>query len=187
MKTLINDETKLTLPDYNKPFVLTTDASSKGLSGILGQKQSNKSEQPIAFYSKSLTEAQQKYSATQLELLAIIETLRHFKPYLLYKKFIIRTDHQALTALKHTKNLNSMLFRRSLFFSEFNFDIEYIKGKTNPADALSRTDSPIIASITHPQTTLIVNDEVKKRLIIEYHIKLGHGSAGNMIYNPSKK
>ncbi|KAI5151537.1 hypothetical protein ENBRE01_2203 [Enteropsectra breve] len=187
LKTLINDKTKLTLPDYEKPFIITTDASSKGLSGILAQKQTDGTEHPIQFFSKSLNEAQQKYSATQLELLAIVETLRHFKAYLLHKKFIIRTDHQALTALKHTKNLNSMLFRWSLFLSDFVFDLEYIKGQNNPADALSRTDKPIIASITQPRKSIITDDELKKQLILAYHIKLGHGSAGNMIYNLSQK
>ena len=123
LKNILNDQTRLKLPDFRKAFIITTDASSQGLSGILAQRV-NGLDCPISFFSKKLTEAQSKYSATQLELLAVVETLDHFKPYLMGAKFTLRTDHKALLALKHTKNPDSMLFRWSLFLDEFDYEIE---------------------------------------------------------------
>jgi hypothetical protein len=186
LKELLNDESKLTIPDFEKQFIVTTDASTHGLSGILAQRTS-KGDEPISFFSKKLNDAQSKYSATQLELLAVIETLNHFKPYLMYKKFTLRTDHKALLALRNTKSPDSMLFRWSLFLSEFDYDIEYIKGETNPADVLSRMDQKTVCSISNTKKTIIIDPETQNRLISEYHLELGHGSPGNMIYNLSKK
>ncbi|MGL5709061.1 MAG: pol polyprotein, partial [Aeromonas sp.] len=141
IKGLINDTSKLAIPDYEKPFIVITDASTRGISGILAQKSKEGEEIPVSFFSKTLNDAQSRYSATQLELLAVIETLRHFKHYLIHKRFLLKTDHEALLALNHTKNRNSMLFRWSLLLSDFDFDIEHIKGENNPADILSRLNA----------------------------------------------
>ena len=72
--------------------------------------------------------------------------MKNFKSYLIHKRFKSRTDHQALTALKHTRNQDSILFRWSLQLSEFDFDVEYIKGENNPADALSRVSAISVSS-----------------------------------------
>ena len=117
-------------------------------------------------------------------MLAVVESIRHFKPYLSFNKFLLRTDHQALTALKNTKNSSSLLFRWSLFLSEFEFDIEYIKGDTNPADALSRKS---ICSIIDSNITVIVDDDIKNQIITYYHLYLAHGGISSMIYNIKKK
>jgi hypothetical protein len=110
LKTLLNVSSKLALPNFDKPFIVITDASSQVISGILAQESEGK-EKAISFFIKKLNDSQAKYSATQLELLAVIESLTHFKPYLIHKDFVLRTDHQALQALKHTKSPDSMLFR----------------------------------------------------------------------------
>ena len=186
LKTLLNDQTKLKLPDFSKTFIVTTDASSQGLSGILAQRE-NGIDHPISFFSKKITDSQAKYSATQLELLAVVETLDHFKPYLMCSKFILRTDHKALLALKHTKNPDSMLFRWSLFLDEFDYEIEYIKGENNPADILSRLEPKTVTAIMSCQKQIVVENETKRKLIEAYHNELGHASPANMIYHLSKK
>lgn len=187
VKNLISSDSCLLLPDYTKEFIVTTDASGSGMSGILAQVNPQKQEQAICFFSKKFTDAQSKYSATQRELLAVVESLKFFKPYLLHKKFVLRTDHQALVALKHTRNTNSLLFRWSLLLAEFDFKIEYIKGEKNPADALSRIQAIYTNAISSPSKKIIIDQDLQNKILNEYHIELGHGSAGNMLYNIKKK
>jgi hypothetical protein len=68
----------LTYPQFDKPFVIYTDASTRQLGGVITQD-----IRPIAFFSRKLTKAQQRYSVTELELLSIVELLKDFKGMLL--------------------------------------------------------------------------------------------------------
>ena len=54
---------------------------------------------PIAFFTRKLTEAQQKYSVTELELLSIVETLKEFREMLWGQKIKVYTDHMNLTRM----------------------------------------------------------------------------------------
>ncbi|KAI4293455.1 hypothetical protein PAPHI01_2729, partial [Pancytospora philotis] len=65
LKKLLSTDAKLALPDYDKPFIVITDASALGLSGILAQRNDNGKEQPVSFYSKKTSDSQAKYSATR--------------------------------------------------------------------------------------------------------------------------
>ena len=56
-----------------KPFEIYTDASATQLGAMMAQD-----NRPIAFFSRKLSEKQQKYSVTEIELLAIVETLKEF-------------------------------------------------------------------------------------------------------------
>ena len=62
-----------TYPDFSKEFELYTDASARQLGAVIVQE-----NRPIAFFSRKLSEMQQKYSVTELELLRIVETLKEF-------------------------------------------------------------------------------------------------------------
>ena len=53
-------------------------------------------------------------------------------------KVILYTDHQPFVYLKTTKNPSRLLQRWSDFIGQFDFDIKYVEGEKNPADALSR-------------------------------------------------
>ena len=73
-KASIAKEVILAYPDFSKVFEIFTDASTKQLGSVITQE-----NRPIAFFSRKLTETQQKYSVTEIELLAIVETLKEFK------------------------------------------------------------------------------------------------------------
>ena len=77
-------------------FILDTDASSSGLGAILSQVQDGQ-ERVIAYVSKALSKSQKRYCTTYRELLALVLVVKHFRHYLLGRRFIIRTDHAALT------------------------------------------------------------------------------------------
>ena len=92
--------------------------------------------QPIAFYSRRLTDAQTRYTTTERELLAIVETLKEFRSILLGQKIVIHTDHKNLTYA----NFNTdRVIRWRLIIEEYGPELQYVEGPKNVvADALSR-------------------------------------------------
>jgi hypothetical protein len=73
LKATIAKEVVLAYPDFTKPFEIHTDASTTQLGSVITQ-----GNRPIAFFSRKLFVTQTKYSVTQIELLAIVETLEEF-------------------------------------------------------------------------------------------------------------
>lgn len=135
-KELITNSPILTYPDFSKPFKLTTDASNYAIGSVLSQN-----DHPVAYYSRTLNSAEKNYSTIEKELLAILDSTKHFRPYLYGKKFTIETDHNPLVWLNKIKEPNSRLIRWRLKLEEFDFNIVYKKGKENfVADALSRIE-----------------------------------------------
>ncbi len=74
VKAAIAKETVLAYLDLLKPFEIYTDASSTQLGAVITQD-----NRLVAFFSRKLSKMQQKYSITEIELLAIVETLKEFK------------------------------------------------------------------------------------------------------------
>jgi hypothetical protein len=74
VKTTIAKDVALAYPDYLNEFEINTDTLSKQLGSIITHGNG-----PITFFSRKLTETQQCYSVTKIELLAILETLEKSK------------------------------------------------------------------------------------------------------------
>ena len=93
----------LAFPDFQKPFLLETDASGKGLGMVLSQKQDDGRYHPVAYASRVLTETEQKYHSNKQEFLALKWAVtEQFHEYLSpYGKnsneFVVRTDNNPLT------------------------------------------------------------------------------------------
>lgn len=139
-KKLLTEAPILQYPDFTKPFIVTTDASNEAISGILSQGVIGQ-DHPIAYASRTLNDAERKYSTTERELLAVVWSVsKIFRPYLYGHKFTIYTDHRPLKWLFNLKEpANMKLTRWKLKLEEFDYQIEYKKGKSNTnADALSR-------------------------------------------------
>lgn len=128
----------LAYPDFTKPFIITTDASSIASGAYIAQE-INGEEKPIAFASKAFTKGEANKSTIEKELTAIHWAVKHFRPYVYGYRFTIRTDHKPLIYIFSLKNPSSKLTRMRLDLEEYSFDIEYIKGSLNVvSDALSR-------------------------------------------------
>ncbi|KAG1535988.1 hypothetical protein G6F49_013064 [Rhizopus delemar] len=91
------------------------------------------------YASRGLKPNETNYAPTKLECLAVIWAVKHFRPYLLGKKFMIITDHSALTGLLKTPNPTGIIARWIVTLSEYDFDIKYRPGRVHEsADFLSR-------------------------------------------------
>ena len=125
-------------PNDTDPYTLTTDASLFGISAIISQRQ-QWGGRVIAYASKTLSKSQRNYSATKRELFAIVYFTQHFRNYLLGQKFLIITDHRALTWLYSSKEPDGLLARWIEKLGQIDFKIKHEAGKKIPhADSLSR-------------------------------------------------
>ena len=135
-------------PDWDLPFEIMCDASDHAVGAVLGQRRDKK---PVVIYyaSRTLDEAQQNYTTTEKELLAVVFAMEKFRPYLLCSKVIIYTDHSALKHLLEKKDAKPRLIRWILLLQEFDLQIKDKAGAENVvADHLSRLhieshDAPI--------------------------------------------
>lgn len=148
----------LSYPNFDKIFTLTTDASNHGIGAVLSQE-----GQPCCFISRTLNSAEQNYTTTEKELLAIVWAIKRLRQYLLGRKFIIETDHQALKWLHNVKDPSSRLMRWRLRLEEYHYEINYKKGKQNlVADALSRMHPVTIRSNEPCTSKIVIRDLVKE-------------------------
>ncbi len=120
VKAAIANETVIAYPDFSKPFEIYTDASSMQLGAVITQD-----DRPTAFFSRKLSETQQKYSVTEIELLAVVVTLKEFKGMLWGQDIKVYTDHKNLTrdALALTSD---RVYRWRLLLEEYAPKIIYI-------------------------------------------------------------
>ena len=104
VKTLIAkaNTTPLRYYDRDLPVTVQADASLRGLGACLIQKHEGK-DQPIAFASKSLTDAETRYANIERELLAIVFACQRFSTYLLGRSFVAESDHKPLEMIAMKK------------------------------------------------------------------------------------
>ena len=137
----------LAFPDFNKPFLLETDASGRGLRAVLSQKQADGRYHSIAYASHVMNETEQRYHSNKQEFLALKWAItEQFHEYLSpYRKnrneFVVRTDNNPLTYIFTSTNLDAAGQWWVARLASYNFSLEYQKGKDNTvADFLSQMD-----------------------------------------------
>ena len=136
-------------PDFDRPFILQTDASDRGIGAVLSQTDEAGDEHPIAFYSRKLLPREEKYATVEKECLAIKLSVQAFRVYLLGKPFVIQTDHRSLQWLDRLKDSNARLTRWSLILQQYQFSVQHRSGRANGnADALSRAYSVDATSVS---------------------------------------
>jgi site-specific DNA-cytosine methylase len=124
--------------DPDRPFILHTDWSTRGLGAILTQVDTEGEEHMVACISRSLNTHEARYPAWKGELLAVVWAVKHFKPYLAGRDFTICTDHRPLLWLMTAADLAGQQERWVLALQEFTFSVQHRDGSSNPADAPSR-------------------------------------------------
>ena len=146
----------LVLPDFTHPLVLECDASGEGIGAILMQ-----GGHPIAFESLKLLPHEKLYLIYDKEVLAIMHALAKFSQYFVGNRFRVKTDHNSLRFFLEQKQLQERQQKWVSKIQAYDFDIEYVKGKSNVVvDALSRR--PVALSLMSMDT------DWKAQFLVEY-------------------
>ena len=128
LKRKLSTTLVLAFPNFSLPFILTTVASKVAVAAVLSQVQIGV-ERPIAFASRQKNTAEQSYTASESEMLALVWATKFCRCYLFGRKFLARTDHSALTYLRNFSDQNQGLMRWSTKLSELDFIVEQRAGK----------------------------------------------------------
>ena len=116
----------LAFTNYTKEFLLETDASKKWLGAVLSQKQVDGQYHPVAYGSRALMAHEKNYHSTKLKFLALKWMVtEHFKEYLPYQPFLVKTYNNPLTYIMTTPNLNATGHQWVGALARFNFQLEY--------------------------------------------------------------
>ena len=175
----------LAFPDFNKPFLLETDASRRGLGAVLSQKQADGRYHPIAYASHVMNETEQRYHSNKQELLALKWAVteqfhKYLSPYGKNRnEFVVHTDNNPLTYIFSSANLDAAGQRWVARLTSYNFSLEYQKGKNNTvADFLSQMNEHLpeeevqeyLNQIPYPGVKAVLNNTITP---IEEHAEQG--------------
>ena len=122
LKQVCMNSPVLAFTDYIKDILLKTDASKEGFGAVLSQKQADGWFHPVAHGSWALTAHEKNYHSTKLEFLGLKwAVIEHFKEYLLYQPFLVKTDNNPLTYIMTTPNLDATGHHEVGALAKFNF------------------------------------------------------------------
>ena len=139
LKQRLTNTPVLALPDFNKPFRVTTDASKFAAGMMLSQLDNQGKERPIAFESRKFRDHEKNWSTPDKELAAVVHALTIWRHYLDGTHITVFTDHQALKHIQQQPKLNQRQARWLDFIQGYDLDIQHVPGRLNHvADALSR-------------------------------------------------
>ena len=162
LKTAIITAPVLAYPDYEKPFIIHTDASGFATGAVLLQDH-GRGLQPLAYFSHSMNPAERNYPVHEQELLAVVLALRAWRCYVEGAPFEVYTDHHTLQYLRSQPILSRRQARWSEELALYDATIKYIPGEKNRADALSRrpdlqTASAVVSSTTVQPDASLMDD-----------------------------
>jgi RNase H-like domain found in reverse transcriptase len=142
LKTLMCSRPILTQPQYNKPFVVHTDALAYGVGAILLQEGEINPQKlhkphlyPIAYYSTTFTPTERNYDIYERELLVVIKALQNWRPHLAWtmQPFTLVMDHANLTYWKYPRKVNRQVARWFTELQGYWFEIKHTSGKPHAA------------------------------------------------------
>lgn len=135
----LTSEPVLAIYDSSLPIEVHTDASSIGYGAVLLQTHVNCYKRAVGYFSKRTQGAEPKYHSYELETLAVVKALQHFRHYLVGVHFTVVTDCNALKSTQKKKDLLPRVARWWVYLQDFDFTLEYRKGTSmSHADYLSR-------------------------------------------------
>jgi hypothetical protein len=156
LKKLLTTAPVLAQPDIEKPFDVYCDASGIGIRGVLMQD-----GRVIAYASRQLRRHEEHYPTHDLELLAVMHTLKVWRHYLLGNLVHIYTDHKSLKYLFTQPDLNMRQGRWLELIKDYELEVHYHPGKANMvADALSHKHDAIIS-----RSSLIIHVVIPKNQV----------------------
>jgi hypothetical protein len=140
------------MPDLSKKFIVECDASGSGFGAVLHQ-----GDGVVAFFSRPIAPRHAKLAAYERELIGLVHAVRHWRPYLWGRAFLVRTDHYSLKYLLDQRLSTIPQHHWVSKLLGYDFVVQFRPGKLNTvADALSRReeDQGELASLSAPSFTL---------------------------------
>lgn len=153
VKKILTSKPILSIPNFNQPFIITTDASSKAISSILSQFYDNK-QRIISYNSRALDKNEQSLSAFELELLAVCESICiNYKKFIACSQILCYTDNIAVIYFLNSKLdcASSKAIRLKIKLLQYKFKLIHIPGNKNISDYLSRC-------LETPEDKIIISD-----------------------------
>ena len=168
------------MPDFTKPFTVECDASSHGFGAVLIQD-----GHPIAFFSRPAAPRHRSLAAYERELIGLVHAVRHWRPYLWGRSFVVKTDHYSLKYLLDQRLATIPQHHWVGKLLGFDFVVEYKPGAANTvADALSHrdTDDGAILALSAPRFDFVdrlrhVQAEDPAVVALREEIAAGHRGA----------
>jgi hypothetical protein len=179
LKAAVTSAPVLALPDFTKPFIVECDASTHGFGAVLIQD-----SHPIAFFSRPVAPRHRSLAAYERELIGLVHAVRHWRPYLWGRRFIVRTDHYSLKFLLDQRLATIPQHHWVGKLLGFDFGVEYKPGAQNAvADALSRRDTPdgAVLAISAPRFDYIARlrlEQAGHPAVVALKDELSAGSRG---------
>ncbi|KAH9696914.1 hypothetical protein KPL71_023390 [Citrus sinensis] len=134
LKKAMSSTPTLAMPNFHETFIVETDASGEGIGAVLQQQ-----GRPIAYMSHALSTSKKGWSIYNKEMLAIVEAVRRWRPYLLGHRFIIKTDQQSINFFLEQQVATPEQHKWMSKLMGYDYEIVYRPGRENKAaDALSR-------------------------------------------------
>ena len=143
LKTALTTAPILQFPDLNKEFTLVTDASTAAIGYHLTQLGQDGRPRVISFSGRGLRPNETRFAASEIELLAVMQGIRHFYNYLANNKFTVISDHVSLKYITSLRADNGRLGRWAMYLMNYNFEIKHAPGTSgviSVADGLSRRE-----------------------------------------------
>ena len=134
LKRILTSVPILIVPDRGQGYSVYCDASRAGLRCVL-----MKSGRVVAYGSRQLNNQEQNYPTHDMELAAVVFTLKIWRHYLYGEEFEVYSDHKSLKYIFMQRDLNMRQRRWMEFKEDYDFTLHYHPGKANVvADALSQ-------------------------------------------------
>jgi hypothetical protein len=157
LKRALSSAPVLQMPDFTREFVVDCDASGAGFGAVLHQGSG-----PLAFFSRPFVARHVKLAAYERELIGLVQAVRHWRPYLWGRRFIVRTDHYSLKFLLDQRLSTVPQHQWVSKLLGFDFAVEYRPGRLNlVADALSRRDEDMVAALTLSGPSFALYDDIR--------------------------
>ena len=149
LKRTVTSAPVLALPDFDRPFVVECDASTYGFGAVLLQD-----KHPLAFFSRPVAPRHCALATYERELIGLVLAIRHWRPYLWGRRFVVRTDHFSLKYLLDQRLATIPQHHWVGKLLGFDFTVEYKPGASNTvANALSRqhTEEGAVLAVSAPR------------------------------------
>ena len=150
IRSNISQACMLYIPLPQDTFFLVTDTSGLGIGGVL-KVHCNREWEAAAFFYRQLRGPEQRYSATELEALAVVATVEHFNYYLYGRVFQIYTDHKPLVQLMTSDKLNPRLRCLAYKLQHWMLELVHLPGVGNTVVEGGETDEKISGHQESPE------------------------------------